>query len=644
MSIAKMKKLSLIGLGSERTEIVRRLQRLGCAEISEPAEGLQSIAQAQSGPSARFDTLRLADSVIQRSFEVLDKHAPEKGKLFSPKPRFAVDELMSAEGIHPGVDAAEKIVDLDGRIKKHDAEIQRLLLRIATLTPWKDLDMSLDFPGTENVATAFCTFPKDADMNEASASLKEAAPESELLSVSEDKSVRYTLLICWKSEMPLAQTALRDFSFSEVFLPSAAVTPAEEIANCEREIEHLKQLDKEILEEIVRMSDNRDTMKLSSDKISTRMREAVDLRKLLNTEKTFMLSGWVPEADCDKVRSVLDCYTVDIKFEDPAPDEYPEVPIKLENGFLSRSLNFVTDMYSYPTYDGVDPNPLMAPFFIVFFGMMMGDMAYGLIMIAGFFLMTRKMKVTGSARTLAELLLWCGISSFIWGALTGGFFGDFIPQLLRIINPASTFELPSLFSPLSDTVMVLVGSLAMGLIQTLTGMAISMAMKIRDGDVKSAIFEEGAWYVIMAGIALKVLKGSNIMLYAGLAMLAFGCFISNKGFAKISSLFGALYNGISGYFSDILSYSRLMALMLAGSVVAQVFNTLGAITGNVIGFFIIALVGNILNLVLNLLSCYVHDMRLQCLEFFGRFYKEGGRPFDPLYVSAKYSSIGDCNK
>lgn len=147
----------------------------------------------------------------------------------------------------------------------------------------------------------------------------------------------------------------------------------------------------------------------------------------------------------------------------------------------------------------------------------------------------------------------------------------------------------------------------------------------------------------MAGLALKILKGSNVLLYIGFAMLAAGCFMFNKGFAKLSSLFGALYNGITGYFSDILSYSRLMALMLAGGVVAQVFNTLGAITGNIISFVIIALVGNLLNLALNLLSCYVHDMRLQCLEFFGRFYREGGRPFDPLYVSAKYSSIGDCN-
>ena len=107
----------------------------------------------------------------------------------------------------------------------------------------------------------------------------------------------------------------------------------------------------------------------------------------------------------------------------------------------------------------------------------------------------------------------------------------------------------------------------------------------------------------------------------------------------LMGLFGSLYNNITGYFSDILSYSRLMALMLAGAVIAQVFNTLGAITGNVITFFIISIIGNTLNFALNLLGCYVHDMRLQCLEFFGRFYEDGGKAFRPLSINTKHVDI-----
>ena len=122
-------------------------------------------------------------------------------------------------------------------------------------------------------------------------------------------------------------------------------------------------------------------------------------------------------------------------------------------------------------------------------------------------------------------------------------------------------------------------------------------------------------------------------------MLAIGGTREAKGFGKVTKLIGIVYNGVSGFFSDTFSYARLMALMLAGSVVASVFNTLGAVTGNVILFVIISLIGNTLNLVLNLLGCYVHDLRLQCLEYFGRFYKEGGKPFNPLKIQTKYVEI-----
>lgn len=120
--------------------------------------------------------------------------------------------------------------------------------------------------------------------------------------------------------------------------------------------------------------------------------------------------------------------------------------------------------------------------------------------------------------------------------------------------------------------------------------------------------------------------------------LFFRCFSPFSFYHRTFSL-TTVYNGATGFFSDILSYARLMALMLAGSVIAQVFNTLGEVSGSVAGFVIISLVGNALNFMLNLLGCYVHDLRLQCLEFFGRFYKEGGKPFRPLLINTKYVDI-----
>ena len=168
---------------------------------------------------------------------------------------------------------------------------------------------------------------------------------------------------------------------------------------------------------------------------------------------------------------------------------------------------------------------------------------------------------------------------------------------------------------------------------------ISFVRKLKNGQVMDAVWEELTWWVVFAGIGLMAAGMTSVVLYVGLAMVVLGPVLTNKGFGKITGIFGSLYNHITGYFGDILSYSRLMALMLAGSVIAQVFNTLGASPGNIIVFLIISLAGNALNFALNLLGCYVHDLRLQCLEYFGKFYEDGGKPFKPLMADTKYVDI-----
>ena len=312
-------------------------------------------------------------------------------------------------------------------------------------------------------------------------------------------------------------------------------------------------------------------------------------------------------------------------------------------------MNTTTEMYSLPAYDGVDPNPLMAPFFILFFGFMMADMAYGLLMIVGSAVYLRKARPKNPY--FMEMIFWCGISTFIVGALTGGFFGDFIPQLLSIIDPASTFEMPALVTPLDDIVAIMIGSLILGVIQIFTGMGISVYRKVKEGDFIDALFSEISWWIILAGLGLWICgmmvsgvpavlgTAGKAALIVGALMLAVGGTRNARGFGKVTALVGIVYNGVTGYFSDTLSYIRLMALMVSGSVIASVFNTLGATFGNVILFVIISMLGNALNFALNLLGCYVHDLRLQCLEFFGRFYKEGGKPFAPLSIQTNYVDV-----
>ncbi|MEG1594565.1 MAG: V-type ATP synthase subunit I, partial [Oscillibacter sp.] len=272
-------------------------------------------------------------------------------------------------------------------------------------------------------------------------------------------------------------------------------------------------------------------------------------------------------------------------------------------------------------------------------GIMMADMGYGTLMMIASLVVLKKYRPKGTMEHFFGLLGLCGVSTFIMGAVTGGFLGDFIPQFLRVLNPASTFELPALFTPLDDTLMILIGAMCLGFVQIVTGMAISFINKLKNRQYMDALWEEVTWWVVFAGTGLAVTGVTMLVLYVGIVMVLVGAGWTAKGFGKVTAVFGSLYNHVTGYFGDILSYSRLMALMLAGSVIAQVFNTLGAIPGNIFIFILISLAGNTLNFALNLLGCYVHDLRLQCLEYFGKFYQDGGKPFKPLAINTKYVDI-----
>ena len=383
----------------------------------------------------------------------------------------------------------------------------------------------------------------------------------------------------------------------------------------------------------------RDTLRTYADRLTAETARESAAERLLTDGTIVFFEGWAPAERMADVSALLERLGCAWEAADPAPEEYPEVPVKLKNNCLTRPLNMVTEMYSLPAYDNVDPNPLMAPFFILFYGVMMADMGYGLLMMLASVFVLRTYRPKGTMQHFFGLLGLCGISTFVMGALTGGFFGDFLTQLAQLIHPESTFALPALFTPLDDTLMILVGAMCLGFVQILTGMVISVVGKLKRGQFLDAFWEEITWWVVFAGIALAVLGVTNLVLYAGIVLVVAGPVINGKGFGKITGIFGSLYNHVTGYFGDILSSSRLMALMLSGSVIAQVFNTLGAIPGNVVVFFIVSMAGNALNFALNLLGCYVHDLRLQCLEFFKNFYQDGGKPFRPLAVDTKYVDI-----
>ena len=643
MSIVKMKRLRMIALASEREELLSRLLHVGCVELSEPQVEVSDpewTSLLHRSDSSLAD-IKQEQAQVTAALQTLSKYAPVKKPLLYTRPVVRAEDFLRNEVLGNALTHAEEINSREREILSIQNQENRLTAKKLALTPWAPLDVELDTPSTKYATITFSVCPSNVNMDELRATLSQAAPTAQVFESSVDRELHYFMWMCHVSEESEALTALKTYGVSPAGLKGFVGTASDNIAATEAEEKALADRKTQLIEEIVSMADAKSGLELCIDRMQQEAAKAECAQRALTDDTILFFTGWLPAADLEKVEVELAQFTCAWETEDPTEEEYPEVPISLKNNRLTRSLSMVTEMYSLPAYGSLDPNPLMAPFFIFFYGFMMADMGYGLLMMLASLIIMKKTKPKGpTVRHMIPLLGWCGASTFVMGALTGGFFGDLIPQLVKMTS-GKEIAFPALFSPLDDALAVLIGSLAIGLVQIFTGMAISMYKQIKRGEVMAAICNEGAWFAVFILFAVGLLIGQlGICGIAIAVILVLTQGYGKKGIlGKLMGIGGSLYNNITGYFSDILSYSRLMALMLAGAVIAQVFNTLGGITGNVITFFLIAMIGNALNFALNLLGCYVHDMRLQCLEFFGRFYEDGGKPFRPLAIDTKYVDI-----
>ena len=648
-----MKRLRLIAVRSRKEELLRELTKLGCLEISEAGEELradESLRPESSGVVAA----RTRQASIDHALELLGQYAPVKSKLLAAKPELAGKVFLEDEGLDEALALAESITDKNDQLRRIAAEESRQRAVLESLQPWMNLDHPLECTATERTELVLGSFPAKVRFSDAVEALSAAADEAELFPVGEDRRAHYAALLCLKEQLPAALESLRSFGFTAASLGGLQGTPREASEEAQASLAKLGEEKNALIGEIKALAVHREELKLASDKLSTRVAMAESAERLVGTDSTLVLEGWLPAEREEELTELFRRFDCAWDTRDPEPDEYPEVPVKLKNNRVTNALNMVTDMYSLPAYGTVDPNPLMAPFFILFYGLMMADMGYGLIMIVAALVAMKKIKPSGGSLAFCQLLLYGGISTFICGALTGGLFGN-APEIIAGMFGSDWKGLPALFSPVRDSTLVLYGAMGLGLIHLNAGMVVSFLEKKKNGNLADGIFEEGSLWIILAGgillaldmlglVPSRVLHNLGLaILIVGAVMLLFGAGRHEKGIGKITAAFGCIYNTLTGWFGDILSYSRIMALMLAGGVVAQVFNTIAAMPSangvtplSGLIFIVIFLIGHALNFGLNLLGCFVHDLRLQCLEFFGKFYQDGGRPFAPLAVRTKF--------
>lgn len=634
-----MKHLRLLGMESEREALLKTMQDLECVEISHIDGSEEALKTGLAKPDDRALLNAQEESRAYRAaLAALDRFAPEKKGMFRKRQGVSRASFFDEENERQARAAAEAINADMRRLGEIESERTKNEALRASLTPWLAVDAPLD--STDGVLSLLFGTVGATVTDDALRALSDSL--SGLLTwqqASSDKTLRYLLIACHKSVKEQALSALRELGFSTVSFRGLCGTAEENDKKLEAALAALESERREIERRVERFGGNRETLLEASDRAAILLRREEAKSRLIETDKVFLLEGWLPADRCTALEKALEPFTCAVETREPAEDEYPQVPVQLRNNKLTRPLNMVTEMYSLPAYGTLDPNPLMAPFFILFYGIMMADMGYGLLMMIASVIISKKYRPKGTSGELFSLLGLCGLSTFIMGAMTGGFFGDFLTQLVAIVSPGTVFALPKLFDPLDDLTMILIGSMALGLVQIITGMAISLIEKCKRKKFLDAFFEEITWWIVFLGIALAVLKKGTAVLYLGCALVLLGPIVQGKGWGKLTGVFGSIYNHVTGYFGDILSYTRLMALMLAGSVIAQVFNMLAAMPGNVIAFLIISMLGNAMNFGLNLLGCYVHDLRLQCLEFFNKFYVDGGKPFRPMTLDTEYVDL-----
>ena len=634
-----MKHLRLLGMESEREALLKAMQDMECVEISSIDGSEEALKSGFAKPDDKaLMSAQEASRAYRTALASLDRFAPEKKGMFRKRQGVSRAAFFSAESEENARTAAETINKDTRRLGEIESERTKNEALRATLAPWLTVDAPLG--GADG---ALAVFFGTAGLNVTDDALKALADSLDGLltwqQASSDRSLRYLLVMCHGSVKERALSALRDLGFSTVSFRGMTGTAKENDKALAENLAALEKERQEIEQRIAGLGGKREALLEASDRAAIALRREEAKSRLVGTDKVFLLEGWLPADRCTALEKALEPFTCAIETREPTEDEYPQVPVQLKNNKLTRPLNMVTEMYSLPAYGTLDPNPLMAPFFILFYGIMMADMGYGLLMMIASVIISKKYRPKGTSGELFSLLGLCGISTFIMGALTGGFFGDFLTQLVAIVSPGTVFALPKIFDPLDDLTMILIGSMALGMVQIVTGMAISLIEKCKRKKFLDAFFEEITWWIVFIGIALLALGKGAAVLYVGCALVLLGPIVQGKGWGKLTGVFGSLYNHVTGYFGDILSYTRLMALMLAGSVIAQVFNMLAAMPGNVIAFIIISMLGNAMNFGLNLLGCYVHDLRLQCLEFFNKFYVDGGKPFRPMTLDTEYVDL-----
>ena len=672
MAVVLMKKIKLIASSRHRQSLLDVLQSHGALEITEMISDDQDkeVIKIELSPD-KLDAAHNAElNIANIDFALkLIKPFAKQRSIFEglvPLPISKVKEKAQNFDFNTIIDKCRSIEGQMVALRNEYASLTALHLE---LDPWQLLSMPLDNIGaTDRTRTILGTVQKTMI-----AQLKEEVEKvSKLLIltiVHESDSTAYISITFTKDiETEVRETLLMN-KFSQVELPSVSHDTKEEIAKIKTRKGEIEQELANSEEELKVVGKSNEDLQIVHDFfIWERDRIYADHRSL-NTEYTFTLEGWMPIQSAEKVGKALSKVTSGFEIFDVEPAENEQAPVAIKNKGFMGMFEAVTNVYGLPLPTEVDPTPFLAAFFIIFFGLCLTDAGYGILLFTMCALALKFTKLDPGMKKLVTLIMYGGIITFIMGALFGGWFGmtaDQAPGFLTFDKMLEGGEVVKAFkwqiiNPTEGNgpLTFLILSAALGYIQVLFGILVDFYWKIKTHRYVDAVLDSFLWFFFLIMMGLFGVSKGGIFLadYAGLitniVLITVAVIILTQGrdkkniFMKLISGVLSLY-GLVGYFADILSYSRLMALGLGTGIIGFAFNTIGGLVGGipVIGIVltvIVILIGHTLNIAISTLGAFIHSSRLQFVEFFGKFMEGGGRPFKPLQKACKYILITEEN-
>lgn len=667
MAIVQMQRINICALKKNRKAILERLQELGAMEIDIQLED-DTLSEKQDVASSRALFERRAQTADQ-ALAILNTYVPEKkcmldslaGKPLVEKELFE----KAAENQDQYMATASRIVTLDKQIAESKALVLKVQNQVEALAPWLSLTVPVSYSGTQRTAVLIGTMPNPQDQQSILNLLAGAVPDVEAVDVeliSTDKDFTYLAVICMKQDAGKVEEVLRTGGFSKPSSPVQKI-PEQYKKDLEAEIAKAQEEAKQLESELAECAVSRQDLELISDYYRTRAEKYRILGEIPQTASTFAISGYVPAAKADAiVKELSEHYGAAAETEGIKEEEEP--PVLLHNNRFSESVEGVLASFGLPAKGEIDPTFFTSIFYVFLFGLMLSDAAYGLIVsLACGIVLLKFPRMETNLRKSVQLFFWCGLSTLFWGVLFGGYFGDALDVISETFF-GHKISIPALwFVPLNEPMRMLLYSMLFGVIHLFTGLALKGYMYIRDHKYMDFVCDVIFWYMLLLGLIGLLIPSS---MFAGIAGKQIVFPAALNAASKWSAILGAvgivlfsgrssknpalrialgaydLYN-ITGWLSDVLSYSRLLALGLATGVIASVVNQMGSMGGKSIGgiilFIVVFVIGHTFNMAINLLGAYVHTCRLQYVEFFGKFYEGGGKPFEPFKLKTKYVDL-----